>query len=1166
MNLYQQFIAKSRYARYLDKEKRREHWPETVSRYFDFMTEHLKERCNYDLSTELRSELEQAVLNLEVMPSMRLMMAAGPAVRRNHLCSYNCSFISIEDPKAFDELLFCLMCGTGVGFSVERQNTNKLPEVPEALFDSETTVVVSDSKEGWAKGLRQLIALLYSGEIPKWDLHKVRDAGSRLKTFGGRASGPRPLDDLFRFVVGIFRQAVGRKLTSLECHDLCCKIAEVVVVGGSRRCLPAGTLVDTSRGPVPVEEVLPGDKVRSLDGLMQEVQAVADTGVLPVWELHTNIGKFYSSEDHRWAVMEDPSKGTVSFKTVSELEATDRLVFIDSPVPSNSEVPDMPGFSYEKPKHSTTCKEVDMSSVSVEDWAWFLGLFHGDGYVFLTENKGRVMIAIPYDMPLTKLKVEKFFADLGLNSFVRTDEVKDRCWKITTCSKQLALYLSQFKKPKQDIHIPDFVKAAPVEIKAAYLAGVFDSDGSAKSCRKGRKSFRLVSTVYKSFVDQIKALAASLGIPCAYNCIDRSRLGWKDIYNLQVCGPDYKDKMASLLAPYSEKVNNDYNYCESKRDWFSLPLPLSRKLAQSEVNLGSTTSWNKLKGFSGAVHQVPVTLYGVKFSHHERCYDLQVANSECFTVSGLLTHNSALISLSNLSDERMRKAKSGEWWNSSPERSLANNSAVYTERPEVGVFMKEWLSLYESKSGERGIFNRKAAEKQAERTGRRKPNVGFGTNPCQPGWATVLTPEGIRRLDEVSEGSLIWSGKQWTRIAAKWSTGVKPVYDYVTGWGRFTGTSNHRVVQFGEKIEVRDAVCIDPSPDPRFMCAEFPTQNPITDVVYLGDHEVFDLTVEAEEHTYWTGGLLVSNCGEVVLRSQGLCNLTEVVCRPEDTELELTRKARLASILGTFQSTLTYFPYVRKGWTQNAEEERLLGVSLTGICDCEILNNPNDEGLPLRLRMIKDHVVHVNQEMADKLGINQSVATTVVKPSGTVSQLVQSSSGIHPAHARYYIRRVRNDNKDPLTQLLKDSGVPNEPCVLRGDTTTVFSFPMKTPQETLLRKDLSALDHFKLWLIYKQNYTEHNPSITISVREHEWPQVGAEVWKNFDEVLGVSFLPYNDKDHIYKQAPYEEISEEKYNEMASLMPYSIDWDSLVEEDDNVEGVQTLACTGGFCEI
>lgn len=1080
MNLYQQFIAKSRYARYLDKEKRREHWPETVTRYFDFMTEHLKERCDYDLSTELRSELEQAVLNLEVMPSMRALMTAGPALKRTNMagfnclggstlvttkekgsvpisevvgpvtllcsdgdwhsavvnsfgrqetvilklsmnsrsleipvtldhrwylqdgrilktrelkrgdkipfvkppkqitdeddyakgilhgvvfgdgcgihsvnrslgyqlrlcsdsrdllpllesqassinyppsmggdpvlffrdgfakttplkelpyehesdsyligfirgwfaadgsvlgngqiritsqrthlewlqgvgprvgfysqssiqscseetnfgkrkqdtcnllldklcftkedflmptkaarfkpqirCEYcvkeldisrpfveevfcatvpgvnnfvisqglltgNCSFLSIDDLKAFDELLFCLMCGTGVGFSVERQNTNKLPEVPEALFDSETTVVVSDSKEGWAKGLRQLIALLYSGEIPKWDLHKVREAGSRLKTFGGRASGPRPLDDLFRFVVGIFKQAVGRKLTSLECHDLCCKIAEVVVVGGSRR--------------------------------------------------------------------------------------------------------------------------------------------------------------------------------------------------------------------------------------------------------------------------------------------------------------------------------------------------------------------------------------------------------------------SALISLSNLSDERMRKAKSGEWWNSSPERSLANNSAVYTERPEVGVFMKEWLSLYESKSGERGIFNRKAAEKQAERTGRRKAYKGFGTNPCQPGWATVLTPEGIRRLDDVGEGSVIWSGQQWTRIAAKWSTGVKPVFDYVTGWGRFTGTSNHRVVQFGEKVEVKDAVCIDPSPDPRFLIAELPIRNPITDVVYLGDHEVFDLTVEAEEHTYWTGGLLVSNCGEVVLRSQGLCNLTEVVCRPEDTELDLIRKARLAAILGTFQSTLTYFPYVRKGWVVNAEEERLLGVSLTGICDCGLLNDPDDKDLPGRLSWLKDHIVHVNQEMADKLGINPSVATTVVKPSGTVSQLVQSSSGIHPAHARYYIRRVRNDNKDPLTQLLKDAGVPNEPCVLRGDTTTVFSFPMKTPPETLLRKDLSALDHFKLWLIYKQNYTEHNPSITISVRESEWPQVGAEVWKNFDEVLGVSFLPYNDKDHIYKQAPYEEISEQKYEEMASLMPKSIDWDSLVEEDDNVEGVQTLACTGGFCEI
>lgn len=629
MNLYQQYIAKSKYARYLEDKNRREHWPETVSRYFAFLAQHLSDLHSYEIAPELREELESAVLNLEVMPSMRLMMTAGEACLRSNLTSYNCAYIALDDPKAFDEAMYVLMCGSGVGFSVERQSVNKLPEVPETLYASDTTIVVKDSKEGWAKGLRQLVALLYSGEIPKWDVSKVRKAGTPLKIFGGRSSGPAVLEDLFNFFVRVFKGAEGRKLYSLECHDLMCKIGEVVVVGGVRR--------------------------------------------------------------------------------------------------------------------------------------------------------------------------------------------------------------------------------------------------------------------------------------------------------------------------------------------------------------------------------------------------------------------SALISLSNLSDDRMRKAKSGEWWLKEGQRSLANNSAVYTEKPDAGTFMREWLSLYESRSGERGIFNRQAADLNAKRSGRRKEYPeGFGTNPC----------------------------------------------------------------------------------------------------------------------------------GEITLRNCGLCNLTEVVIRSGDTWESIQRKVRLATILGTFQSTLTYFPYVRKIWQKNAQEERLLGVSFTGIMDNPLSQDPD----PLRLDQLKSFAISVNKEYADTLGINPSAAVTCVKPSGTVSQLVNCSSGIHGAHAPYYIRRVRGDNKDPLTQFLKDKGVPSEPCFMRPESTTVFSFPIKASETSRLRTETSALSQLETWLTYKKHWTDHNPSVTVSVKESEWLEVGAWVYRQFDDIQGVSFLPYDEDRHTYKQAPYEEISREAYDKAVAAMPQSIDWDELVELQDNVEGVQNLACQGGFCEL
>lgn len=622
LGVYESFIHKSRYARYLPEKKRREHWAETIQRYCDFVLA--------DADEHTSKTLYDAMIDMKIMPSMRALMSAGKAAERDNTALYNCSFIAIDDPKAFDEMMVILMNGTGVGFSVERQYINQLPEVPDKLYDSDTTIIVKDSKEGWGKALRQLIALLYTGEIPKWDTSKLRKAGARLKTFGGRSSGPEPLEELFRFVVRIFRQAIGRRLTSLECHDIACKIGEVVVVGGVRR--------------------------------------------------------------------------------------------------------------------------------------------------------------------------------------------------------------------------------------------------------------------------------------------------------------------------------------------------------------------------------------------------------------------SALISLSNLSDDRMRHAKSGAWWEANPQRSLSNNSAVYTEKPETGPFLTEWLSLYESKSGERGIINREAMTEKVRQLGRRDPDHAFGVNPC----------------------------------------------------------------------------------------------------------------------------------GEIILRPNQFCNLTEVIVRGDDTLETLTEKVRLATILGTFQSRFTYFPYLRKVWTKNTEEERLLGVSLTGIYDNKLINNPNSKTVKGILDELRREAIETNRVWAEKLNIPQSAAITCVKPSGTVSELTDTSSGIHPRHAKYYIRRVRSDLKDPLTKFLQDAGVPWEPDVMRPHSTVVFSFVKKAPSGALTKDDVSAIDHLKLWMIFQQTYCEHNPSVTVSIKENEWMSVGAFVYENFDAMTGVSFLPYDGG--VYKQAPYEEITKDQYDEMMSKFPKELNWDSLNEVEDSTEGQQQLACVSGGCEI
>ena len=620
---YQNFIAVSRYARWMEEEGRRETWEETVQRYVDYMAEKVKGHLP-------KQQIFDAIHKLEVMPSMRALMTAGSALERDNTAGYNCSYMPVDDPKSFDEAMYILLCGTGVGFSVERQYVNQLPEIPKKLDSVNTVIEVQDSKEGWARALRKLIGHLYMGEVPMWDVSKVRPAGSRLKVFGGRASGPAPLVDLFNFTVALFRQNEGRKLSSYDCHNLMCKVGEVVVSGGVRR--------------------------------------------------------------------------------------------------------------------------------------------------------------------------------------------------------------------------------------------------------------------------------------------------------------------------------------------------------------------------------------------------------------------SAMISLSNLSDGRMRHAKSGKWWETAPQMALANNSVCYTDKPDGETFLREWASLVESKSGERGIFNRTSAKEQAAKYGRRDPEHEFGTNPCS----------------------------------------------------------------------------------------------------------------------------------EIILRPYQFCNLTEVVIREKDKFDDLKKKVMLATILGTVQSTLTKFPYLRKVWNKNTEEERLLGVSLTGIMDNE-LTNGRKHGLEKTLTALREVAVETNREWSEVLGVPQSTAITCVKPSGTVSQLVDSSSGIHPRHSSYYIRTVRGDNKDPLTQFLIDSGIPAEADFMKPDTQTVFSFPMKSPKKSVKRDDMTAIQQLETWLTYQRYWCEHKPSVTISVRDDEWMEVGAFVFKHFDEMSGVSFLPHSD--HTYQQAPYQECTETVYNDFSSKFGH-IDWNKFrdYEKVDTTSGSQTFACSGDSCEI
>jgi len=1394
--LYQEFIHLSRYARWIEDLGRRETWPETVARYVDFMFD---KQISGKLP-EYKEEVRNAILALEIMPSMRCMMTAGPALEKDNAAAYNCSFVAIDNPVAFDEMLYILMCGTGVGFSVERQFIDKMPVIADKLRESKSIVAVEDSKIGWANALRELISMLYQGRIPSFDVSGVRPSGARLKTFGGRASGPGPLIDLFKFIIHLFKQAAGRKLNSIECHDIACKIGEIVVVGGVRRCLPGETPVFTPKGPKAIKDIRPGDVIVS-GGEFGKVVAAGPSGKKDTVTIHHRFGKLECTPEHRVAVFNSIMK--YEFKMASDIVEGDRLVW------------DSVGYEGGKTELPILEEDIHFNSKTptvpalTTDVAWFLGLFHGDGCV---EEKGIEISGNMHDIAILERAAGICESAFGVDATFGHDGREGGVGaRLRSNSVVLSRWFGKnIKRSHETIHIPDSIWNASREIRFAYLSGLLDADGRVR--KDG--AIDQACTVYRDYAEKLVTLLAGLGIAAVIsdgNAEKRRKKGVKaqDFNNVRIVGNTNRRTFYKGCLPFSYKFSRRTPNFSGYTD-FSFPI------RWGGTNQGYKTNGNILvSSMRYDLPLLPSRVVAVEKGRSVDTYDIQVEGLERFTANGLVVHNSALISLSNPSDERMRYAKNGEWWKDNPQRAMANNSACYTEKPECDRFMREWLALMDSKSGERGIFNRTAAKKNIERYGRRDPNHEFGSNPCVSSITWVMTADGPRQVHELIDTPFV---SVVDSVASEchtgfFQTGVKDTFDVETdrgyslsgitadhpvkvevsrrtvysrvdgrklkagydrkfewrkvsdlksgdklvlsrneyvswgeedeeelGWlvGQIVGNGGHNpekyptYLRFWEEHAAKmaehavDIVKRRLSPSVQFKGAQFnainktwqvacvalgdlcdgliekrtknilpalekksssfqcgfirgffdadgspqgnvakgrsvrlsqagteklkvvqrimarlgiattitdvrceggPTMLPdgrggekeyvakdryelivarncidifadrigfshpdkkhrletlcdsifraayedtytakVTKIVSAGVEAVYDCQVD-DMHCFDANGIVIHNCSEIVLRSCGFCNLSEVIIRPTDTPDDLKRKVRLATIVGTVQSTMTNFRYLRPIWKDNAEEERLLGVSMTGIMDNTLTSGKEGrKKLADTLDELRAYAVAVNKEFATKLGIQKSTAITCVKPSGTVSQLVDCASGIHPRFSHYYIRTVRADSKDPLAKLMRDIGFPCEPDVTKPEHNLVFSFPVKSSSNSVVVDDVSAIDQLELWKVYQRNWTEHKPSITVYVKDNEWFDVGAWVFKNFDEISGIAFLPYSG--HTYKQAPYQEISEEEYTVALAKMPKDVDWSLLkaYEVDDSaIIGYKELACSGGKCE-
>lgn len=1039
-----EFIYMRTYSRWIESLGRREMWPETVDRYVNF----LRENIGAALSNLDYNQIRIGILNQMVMPSMRLLQFAGPAATRCNVCAYNCSFSAPECVKDLADIMYLSMSGTGVGFSVEAVNVAKFPMIkPQTKNMFEYTV--EDSKEGWCDAFQYGLERWFDGDDVDFDFSDLRPAGARLKTMGGRSSGPKPLMELMTFTREIFQKRSKsphhNKLTTLDLHDIICKVGQIVVAGGVRRCIAAGSkVVVGSTSFKNIEDIVPGDKVLTYDGWKHVVRTF-DQGVQETVKIIHQEGILECTPNHRVATFPDINSPPI-WKEASNLTSNDILGFPIRDVVGDLHkimvgIDIMPDFNYIRPLHSTTCKNIVIPPLD-EGMAWLMGNIQGDGYVGLTSKSGEISIAIHADDVDHKLYAEEQLRRFGVATGLTKPKVSDNCFKVRVKSKQLATFLYEHvKQPKMPLKVPEFIKRATPRIKACFIQGLMDADGSIKT-----RPMLVVTTVYPDYAREIQALFMSIGIMSRFKERPVKEENWQDKYEIAMINNRDKQAFSCWTQGIGFKKGELKSKVQRANGWpvgnikftGSFPEPANWR---AKVNTNETVNANvpsdSLDLYFGIKSRVlPIKIKEVvKSNSPVHTYDIEVEDNHNFVCNGVLVHNSALISLSDLEDRDIGDCKSGPFWNTNSQRCLANNSAIYDEKPEQIVFMKEWLKLAESGTGERGIFNRGGLKK------------------------------------------------------------VMP---------------QRRVHFLGEKV--------------------------------------------------YTMGL--NPCAEIILQPFQFCNLTEVICRPTDTLESLKKKVEVATIIGTCQASLSDFKYIDPKWKKNQDIERLLGVSLTGIQDCPELESDDT------LKALREHAIITNYEYSMKLGIVPSMSITCVKPSGTVSQMVNSSSGIHPRFSEYYIRRVRISATDPLLQLMKSQGYeccPEVGQVEPNVNTYVLEFPIASPEHAVTADQVTAMEQLENWKRFKTYYTEHNPSVTIYVKSDEWLDVGKWIWDNWDVVTGLSFLPYSD--HIYELAPYEAISKERYEKIKSQVK-RVDFSKLkyYEKEDTTDVKRELACAGGACEL
>lgn len=1039
-----EFVYMRTYSRWIPEKGRREFWQETVERFINFVRSKIGDK----ISEEDYHLIFDYVFQQKVMPSMRLLQFAGPAAERCNVCAYNCSFSAPTSFKDLADIMYLSMSGTGVGFSVEKENIDKFPKITLNSTNLTVEFEVADSKEGWCDSLIFALENYFAGNDVVFDYSFLRPKGARLLTSGGRSSGPEPLKDLHRFIKEMVtqkRREKINKLTPLNVHDIICKIGQIVIAGGVRRCIAKGSKVLTEHGSYKnIEDIKVGDKVLSDKSEWCEVKNVFEQGFQKVLRIRHEEGWIDVTPNHRIATF--PTKDCEPvWKYAKDLTTDDTLGFPVMDKLGKWEKAHFPTFLYVRPPHSTTCKDIVIPELDVK-MAWFIGNFQGDGCVHLTSGSGTSSVAVyGEDHEMKDLVVEQF-KRFEVNVSVNQPTKKDNCYKICVNSKQLATFLHKHvKQSKTSMKVPDFIKNASPKIKGAFVQGLMDADGSVKT-----RPINVVTTIYKDYAFEIQSLLLSITIMTRIKIMKVKNENWQDKYQVNLINPYDKKNfqyITSIIGFKRFKIstaqyNNGWKVEQVLVNDFVKPKGWTKKVCST--SLKNNIPINTLRNFDIETKIIPIKIKSIDIIEEEvETYDIEVEKSHNFVCNGVLVHNSALISISDLNDYEMRDCKTGSFWNKDSQRFLANNSAAYNVKPSQIDFMSEWIALAKSGSGERGIFNRS-------------------------GFRNVL-PE-------------------------------------------------RRVEFLGDDIEK------------------------------LGGNP----------------------CMEILLKPFQFCNLTEVICRKEDTKDTLIQKVRVATILGTIQSSLSDFKYIDQKWKKNQDDERLLGVSLTGIFDCPILSevkNGFNYGDSL-LVQLKKQAIMTNESYAQKLGINRSHAITAVKPSGTVSQMVNSSSGIHPRFSEYYIRRIRIASHDPLLQLMKAEGyeaVPEVGQIEPNVNTYVLSFPVKAPEGTVTAEHISTIKQLEHWKRYKVFYTEHNPSVTIYVKPDEWLETGKWVWDNWDCITGLSFLPYSD--HVYQLAPYEKISKEEY-EMMIKNKKLIDFSRLIEfeKSDTTDVKKELACVGGVCEL